>query len=599
MFHLSSSQGSLFESQYQISERKAIRLQKTWAQTFRERCFPLIDETRFRSFYCEENGAPCKSIRVVVSALILQALFDFTDAETQAALDFDLRWHLALGLDPCDDQDYVSQRTLQYFREKLLAQEMAGVLFAELTDRLIAELGLKTSQQRLDTTHILSNFARRSRLSLFCETHRLFLHALQRAKASLLETVPASLRRRYLEEDGTTSTYADARSSESRRRLAVAARDAYRLREAFRGVALPPAAAEAYAQVERLVNEHCTILVAPCPPAAEDGDADLAAVPVVLKEAKSLTGDCLQTPHDPGVTYSGHKGQGYEALITETCDPTNAVQLITQASLERSCESDADRVLPTLAALAARGLTPASLLADTAFGSVDNTVASAQRGVELVAPQPGTAPTAEEAVPDCLVDERQFQVQWLPSAPPSRCPYGAEAVQTVIRHDQVDGWVALLEMPTASCTGCPQRNGCSAVTFAHGATLVLLPLEELLPGWRRAAEREEAFRQRYGTRAGIEGTNSEMKRGHGLGHLRVRGTPRVALAMFFRLLACNMKRAMYYWGHTRPQANKRVISEDLTLTSRNFYDFLFGFVGGHTTSSVLSRLVEFCSLFPC
>ena len=43
-------------------------------------------------------------------------------------------------------------------------------------------------------------------------------------------------------------------------------------------------------------------------------------------------GAVLQTPHDPGVTYSGHKGQGYEVLIAETCDPENAVQLLTQVS---------------------------------------------------------------------------------------------------------------------------------------------------------------------------------------------------------------------------------------------------------------------------
>ena len=42
---------------------------------------------------------------------------------------------------------------------------------------------------------------------------------------------------------------------------------------------------------------------------------------------------------------------------------------------------------------------------------------------------------------------------------------------------------------------------------------------------RRRAEANGEWRERYAVRAGIEGTNSELKRRHGLGHLRVRGAP--------------------------------------------------------------------------
>ena len=59
---------------------------------------------------------------------------------------------------------------------------------------------------------------------------------------------------------------------------------------------------------------------------------------------------------------------------------------------------------------------------------------------------------------------------------------------------------------------------------------------------RRAAESDGQWRKRYGLRAGIEGTNSEMKRRHGLGRLRVRGGERVRLAVYLKALACNVKR---------------------------------------------------------
>ena len=55
-------------------------------------------------------------------------------------------------------------------------------------------------------------------------------------------------------------------------------------------------------------------------------------------------------------------------------------------------------------------------------------------------------------------------------------------------------------------------------------------------------EATEEWRQRYGVRAGVEGPNSELKRAHGLGRLRVRGKVRVGLAVYLKALACNVKR---------------------------------------------------------
>ena len=59
-------------------------------------------------------------------------------------------------------------------------------------------------------------------------------------------------------------------------------------------------------------------------------------------------------------------------------------------------------------------------------------------------------------------------------------------------------------------------------------------------GRRRRAESDGQWRRRYGLRAGIEGTNSELKRRHGLGRLRVRRSE--GPAVYLKALACNVKR---------------------------------------------------------
>jgi len=74
--------------------------------------------------------------------------------------------------------------------------------------------------------------------------------------------------------------------------------------------------------------------------------------------------------------------------------------------------------------------------------------------------------------------------------------------------------------------------------------VVKVNLERANVEQRRRAEARGELRPRYTIRAGIEATNSELKRGHGLGRLRVRGDARVVLAVYFKALACNVKRML-------------------------------------------------------
>ena len=90
-----------------------------------------------------------------------------------------------------------------------------------------------------------------------------------------------------------------------------------------------------------------------------------------------------------------------------------------------------------------------------------------------------------------------------------------------------------------TCEPCPLRSRCPvkldrrAGAYVLKADLVKVNIER-----RRRAEATEEWRKRYDIRAGIEGTNSELKRAHGLGRLRVRGGRRVRLAVYLKALAC-------------------------------------------------------------
>ena len=99
---------------------------------------------------------------------------------------------------------------------------------------------------------------------------------------------------------------------------------------------------EEYGLLERLLHEQRHVgRHEDGRPGAGDDDAEEGKVPTALKEPREVRSYSMQTPHDPDVTYSGHKGKGYEVQVSETCEESNAVQVITHVEVTPSSGSDA------------------------------------------------------------------------------------------------------------------------------------------------------------------------------------------------------------------------------------------------------------------
>ena len=300
---------------------------------------------------------------------------------------------------------------------------------------------------------------------------------------------------------------------------------------------------EAYSLLERLLAEQCEITKTPR--GGDDGDADISepGVPVEAKESENISSDSLQSPHDPDATYSGHKGKGYEVQIAETYGNENLPEIITHVEVTRSCDSDASAALPTLDALAAREILPREMVADTTYCSTDNVIAAAAKGTELLGPVPGTA---SETMPEDHLGKGDFVVD--PSGErPSVCVGGQTATKTV-RSDA--SGILRVYFDGAACAKCQFSSICSARLLKDGTRVLTTSVRQATLEQRRAYEKGDEFKERYAARAGIEGTNSEMKRAHGLGRLRVRREPRVKLAAFLKAAACNVKRMVRHFVQT-------------------------------------------------
>jgi hypothetical protein len=557
MFRERDPQGSLFQSEFLVTPKKARLMQRSWAEVFRNWALPLIDERRFAPMYHPDNGRPNRAVETVLGLHILKEMFDLTDEEALEQLEFNLLWHHALRL--TGEEAHLPQKTLHNFRVRLMTHDGGRWVFQETTDRIIQALGLRTGKQRLDSTHIISNIALLTRLGLFCETIRLFLGAVQREYPQLGQGIAQGLAQRYRKDDGEATNYEDVRSGQGRRQLAVCARDLYRLVDRFRGT--PAAEMEEYRLLERLLREQCHVgRHRDGRPETDDDDVGEGKVPIALRDPKEVRPDSLQSPHDPDVTYSGHKGKGYEVQVAETCDEENAVQIITHVEVTPSSGSDTDVTVPVVAALQERRNRPDELWADTAYGSGQNAFEAARRGTEVVSPIAGPAPrprdtTGLEGVPPFTAADFQIDVT---AERATVCPAGHESLEEYDWEktpQRVEIYFA-----RAACDSCPLRARCPVkLDRRKGAYILKADLVKINIEGRRRVEATEEWRKRYGVRAGIEATNSELKRAHGLGHLRVRGEARVGLAVYLKALACNVKRvvhALQAWKCQEAQAGE-------------------------------------------
>lgn len=534
MFRKRSPQRSLNQTDLLMPPEKMARLMKTWAGAFRQHALGLIREEDFRGIYCPDNGRPNMPVKTVAGLLIIKEMFDLTDEEALYRLEYDLSVQIALDLTP--EEAHTCQKTLHNFRANLLAHGLAKVLFQKTADEIIQVLGIKATKQRMDSTHIVSNIAILTRLGLLCETIRLFLREIQKKCPEIFGMVPAPARLRYLGADGEGSSYGDAKSSDGRRRIAVCARDMWRLLDLFRGDGRVEGL-DSWGLMERVFGEQCEVTDTPAGPKDGDDDASERPAPAALKDPKEVGSNSVQTPHDADVTYSGHKGKGYEVQVAETCGEEGKPRVITHVEVTPSCRSDSAALLPAVQSLQERGIEPEELVVDTTYGSTANALACAEVCIDLVSPVPGPD---RKVHPEGATLLGQFEVGPAGEGP-VRCPGGQESVAQTL-----DAQAGRLQctFAAAACGGCVHAGQCPAKPRADGSRTLRTTRGRVMLENRLLREKTPGFQEMYGIRAGIEATNSELKRKHGLNDIRVRGGPQVALSVYLKATACNIKRML-------------------------------------------------------
>jgi len=591
MFRETDPQIPLFTAESSLPESARRRLGRSWARGFREKIYPelLAAEPEFSDLYHGSTGRPNWSVARKLGICLLQDMFDLDDQSALDALAFDARWQYALDLTP--DDAYLSRRRFVDFRGRLVEvdPEMTRLraLFDRISQAAIDDLRVSTDRQRLDSTFFTSNIRTRGRLDLFRKTLRHFLDWLSSWAPRKKEQLDPDMLEWYGEVP--QGTFGKATRAEVGARLLEVGGWLVEVLTVFGGDE-QVSASEPYQLVARLVAEHCErIEVAsegdsgaepsseggqagrahgPCDDDSDDGDpggggaeatsegrgADDAAAAAAagtadveeeaavyeLLDAPVNGGASMQSPYDPDAGY-GHKGKGYHAQITETCGNEGRPEVITDFAVHGSHVSDHGQTTEAIDRLAAVGRRPEELQADAGYTSGQAFLDASERGVVLVAPVTGQSKDALLRLDFELGEDGRVL----------RCPGGHAPVRHGDRVGKRGGKPTLhAYFDGETCRRCPLRGRCPVQVTAKARTGYL----DIGPTARArdnaiAAQRDPTWWAAYRTRSGIEATNSELKRAHGLGRLRVRGLARVLLAVTSKLTACNIKRWLRASAH--------------------------------------------------
>jgi hypothetical protein len=265
-----------------------------------------------------------------------------------------------------------------------------------------------------------------------------------------------------------------------------------------------------------------------------------------LQQRECQPPGAVHNPHEPQAQWAA-KGSGknrkehigYKVQVAETVkdvqlargEPTQ--NFITAVVTQDAIGSDEAGLILVEAEQAAMGLGKAPVLyVDGAYVSAEKLAQAQSEGRQLIGPaQPAPKKEGKFSVEDfqITVEERK-----------AICPAGKENTQCSRLEEEATGKVSYRIEFGTQCHDCSLRDHCVGQNQKHRTILVEEHHSHLQE--RREEQKTPAFREKAKHRNAIEGTQSEMVRGHGMRRARYRGKAKVSLQNYLIGAACNAKR---------------------------------------------------------
>jgi hypothetical protein len=530
-------QETLFSSDKYMNPSIRKKLLNSWAAIFYSHVFCKINELIFSVLYSDKTGRPNFPVNILLSLEYIKHLFDYSDAELIEQYNFNYQLSYAVGIKSVGELN-LCPRTIYDFRKRLYlylidnpeSGDLIFCQFIELTQNFIKMADLAVDKQRMDSTMISANIKNAGRLALA-------LDVIEQA----IKVIP------------------DDKKTESMKELLL---DGYRNKLVYKSKGNQ--IITRIEEILRLCGEVSEI--AANMPEIDDLNEIKILNRFILEQTKvdpvtgtrkvkantEIEAKSMQSAYDTDATYrkKGNKsGKGYVVNISETCDETNDIQMITHYDVKTNVSSDAEIGADAIPQIK-ENFDMKELYVDGAYVGKDIQDAANNSNITLHhTDMTGKKTDPEKITPDDFEYNEDNTVKV--------CPANIEPIKTACNTEK--GSISA-HFSKEDCEKCELKEKC-CVKEQVQANKLSTNQEELANKRAREAMQDERS-ENTSKRAAIEGTNSELKRAHGLDDVKVRGIAKVLLTTGLKITACNFKRfAKHYISKL---ANKAKIHKKIT-----------------------------------
>jgi hypothetical protein len=504
-------QQDIFGLETQLSPDLWKRLRGSKEYAFYKEVFCRIPEELFAELYDEDPASrPNAPVNVLVGAMILQHLNDWTFEELLDRVAFDLKMRAALGLWSLAEEPFC-RATLFNFQRRLrghmgqTGQDKFQVVFDRFSQEDLERFQLQDGVQRCDSTQLGSNIRQYTRIELLVEVVLRMWRVLTEADRAVHEE-------RF-------AVYAKAKTS---------GQFLYRLRRSDIDATLEQlggfyawmvealeagyGSTEIYRIVARVFAEHFTRV----------------KEKITVRVGEEMASDSLQSPDDADATYRKKDEEAYHGFVlhaTETATPENDLQLIVDVAVAPNNQEDSRILHERLLAMHEKTPGLRELHTDAGYGSEDNDLLQADLKIEAVQ----TAIRGRVAQAPMRIERDEAGLLHI------RCAAGQLVQgQSTPKHYKA-------EFAAANCAGCPFAAVCLAQRRAHGGRTFYFTEADVL---KQARHRriETLPEERRTLRANVEATMKEFKAPCRNGKLRTRGLCAANQYAFLRAIGINFGR---------------------------------------------------------
>lgn len=437
-------QRSFIDSFSGLTAREQKALEKSWAKIFADEIFPAIDEKHFSVLYSDKASRPNTPVNVIVGALIIKELFDYSDDEMVENLMLDFRTQYALHTTSFDEQP-LSDKTMSRFRkrcydyETLYNKDLYHDCVKNLGESLAKLMGISGKVRRMDSMMIESNIRKLSRMELIYTCISKLAMQIDKINASAL---PDEWRH-YTDPNDFNKVIYHQRSTDADCRIKNLLADADKLLAVCES---DYSDSTEYDLFVRCLSEQTLV---------ENENRRLRT-----KEDGGMKSTMMQNPSDPEATFrikAGKEHRGYVANIEESVGDKGSI--VTEYQYEQNIHSDSQFIKDHLKQMDVQA-EPTVMITDGAYSGTANTQLAADKNIELI-----TTSLTGKAAPDILGDfefnEEGTKVLRCPAGyTPKSCSHMKLSNQCAVSfsHDQ--------------CANCPYQDQCKPKIFKRVAKIV-------------------------------------------------------------------------------------------------------------------------------